>query len=54
MKQIYLEIDRIILDSRESNPWVTYETVKNHLREVVYDPDLFKRAINYTADKLKI
>lgn len=54
MGEIYMKIDRIISNSKESNPWVTYEKVKKYLRDALRDPDLFKRAIKYTADKLKV
>jgi hypothetical protein len=52
MIKIYLEIDRIITGSSETNPWVLYEKVKKYLRTLVISNEAYEKAIKYTDNKL--
>ena len=54
MIKIYLEIDRIITGSPETNPWVLYEKVKKYLRKLVISNEDYEKAIKYTVSKLNM
>lgn len=54
MIKIYLEIDRIITGSLETNPWLLYEEVKKYLRKLVINNEVYEKAIKYTDSKLKM
>lgn len=50
----YSEIDRIIKESAEANPWLTYEEVKSYLRELEISGETYQTAIKYATKKLNI